>query len=442
MPEVSGLAGTISGPGTPPPQSPLEGFAMQLLQAKKLQQESAEATLQSAMKIAQYDPQAAEQLAGPALQTIKKTTGKSPTEHLFQSIYEQTQAANKQKSDQAAADLAQTQQATKTSASQQGEADVNTQFGTLRNQAETATQAAESRITANEYPDSDEGDQARKQDARFVAIHRNLSEAEATDLGMTKSEYKDAMQLKKDAVVQSRISVAEAMSNLQIPAPTKTNPNATRALTPEEVNGIANGKIPANLTTNAAVRNKIMEATSQTAANAEMMNAKANKAKTDEEIEEIASVKLKNLAQADALQRKGISVGLDDLLKVADTMQKMKASGDKVPTELEDRMHDLIAKEMGGTPDVQDEMFGILKKNGWSFPQSPTDTPPVVNQKAPPPQDNSSLGTKAGEGLRNLPTAAEVAKLRAQGKIIGAGLEGAQELEDFATALAGNKKGP
>jgi hypothetical protein len=436
MPEVSGLAGIINGPGTPPQQSPLEGFAMQLLQAKELQKRSAEETLQSAMKIAQYDPQAAEELAGPALKTIKSTTGKSPTEHLFQSIYDQTQAQNKQQSEQAQADLGRTQAQTQQAQAATAATNTSTQYDQLKMQAEAATQAAEGRLTANEYEDGDKGDLARKADARMVAIHRNLSPAEAAELGMTKAEYKDAQEMKKDAVLQSKIGVASALSDLQIQDPKA--PGGYRNLNASEISSIVQGKIPANLTNNKAIHDKIIEQTSKIAANAEMMNAKSNKAKTDAEIDEMASVKLKNLAQAKALQEKGITVGLDDLLKVADTMQKMKAAGDKVPQELQDRMHDLIAKEMGGTPEIQDRMFGILKQNGWSFPQEPAEAAPSVNQKAPPPQDPRSAGQRYADKTKEIPGAIGTYGQNVLDSVNQAG----QFLEDYVNTLAGGKKGP
>lgn len=113
-----GITGVVQNPGAPPTANPLEGFAQQLFEAKQKQKEAAMMDLDSAMKLAQYDPAAAEKIGAPALKALySHATGSAGggTESIFKEIYkkstEQADLSKRQAEAGIAASTAQTGEA-------------------------------------------------------------------------------------------------------------------------------------------------------------------------------------------------------------------------------------------------------------------------------------------------------------------------------------------
>lgn len=104
---TSGITGVIDA--NMPQANPLEGFAQQLYQAKQMQKQGAMTELDAAMKLAEYDPETALKIGGPALDVLHKhAKGQAggTTENLFMEIHKQAQEKSALAKQKAEADIA------------------------------------------------------------------------------------------------------------------------------------------------------------------------------------------------------------------------------------------------------------------------------------------------------------------------------------------------
>jgi hypothetical protein len=125
---IPGTGATVNAGGGN--ANPMQDFVQQLQQANELKKRAAMTDLDSAMKLAEFDPEAAMKLGKPALDTLhKQATGKggSNSDNLFMEIHKRSQDKLKTEQDQAAADLARTKAATEASTASTAAANAQTE---------------------------------------------------------------------------------------------------------------------------------------------------------------------------------------------------------------------------------------------------------------------------------------------------------------------------
>jgi hypothetical protein len=164
-----------------------------------------------------------------------------------------------------------------------------------------------------------------------------------------------------------------------------------------------------------------------------MMDARSKGRLTDAQIEKYHSEAEKDLAQAEALRKKGIKTSYDDLLKTIDALKSIAAKGDKPSKDLMEQAEKELAAYYGGTPEESKSWLGELKLRGFNF-KGATDEGKVsgaLDQTVP----SQSLGTRIGKGI----PAAWTGFLTGVGE---AGKGAVTNLQDFMNAIGGNEPTP
>jgi hypothetical protein len=426
----SGLAGIIQGPALD--FSPIQQFGQQLIAARDRQRAADEASMQTAIQIAQYDPSLAEQIGGKAMGRLFKDKGAGRSSDFFKAIGTEAEQKRSQQMQLFQAQLAQSQAATQASiaGTEKTRAEIpglqaEGRLKVLQADTEKMTQDAEQRIaTKGDYPE-------RTQDATFVAIHRGLSADLLDKMELTPDQLKQVQQEARDyqKALHAKVNVdlATALATKVIVDPRTGKP---RPLNATEVNQAMAGQPVAGLSTGELQNEAIRIGIERINADANFMRAKHEAALTDIQIKDYEAKAELDLAHAEALRKQGIKTSYDDVLKTFEAFRQAKLEGRPVDPSLRQYVEDQLAAFYGLEPKEVKGWLGRIERAGYVLRGAEQQKP-----AAPTGEPEPTAGARLGTFMRQLPGQAGTFAATA-------GQTAESQTLDFITALAGGQTGP
>jgi hypothetical protein len=366
---VTEISGVTAIPGLQ--QSGLEQFANAFLAGRQARRSAAERDLEAATQIASYDPVLAEEIGGKAVKELGKAKGQNTTEMYFKNIYDAAQQKRQQETSLTKSKLDESQaniEAIKASTDYQKQ---QTKYAATHEEFQGKINDAEKRLMDNKYEDSDAGKAERQADARIVGIEKKLTPDVIERMGMTPAELKELEDMaatdRRNVHAKMQLDYAETLSDMAIQLPN----GKSRPLTPDEINATLQGKPPQGLTSQKEFIKNALDmrqvAAQELNAQANMMEARSRGKLTDAQIEKLHGDYEKDLAQADALRKKGIKTSYDDLLKSFEALRQLKLAGGKPDKSLEDKLQTEMAAWFGGTPEETKGWLGEMELRGFNF---------------------------------------------------------------------------
>src|SRR5215831_1836184 len=210
----SGLSGIIQTSGLD--FSPIQNFGQQLIQARERQRAADESAMQSAMQVAQYDPELAESIGGKSMARLYKDKGAGKSSDFFKAIHSQSETERSRQSQLFQQQLAESKAKIGLSEAQAGEAGALTQ----KTKAETAgmvqdqelkkdLDAAQIRYTTNKYAPGEAGANQKQMEYTRLALAYGADKVDVST--MSEADRKAAAKTTQDI---QRLNLAQANLNL------------------------------------------------------------------------------------------------------------------------------------------------------------------------------------------------------------------------------------
>lgn len=355
--EISGVAGTISGGGGGRGGGgSMEGFAEQLLRAREFQQKSDMANLDAAMKIATYDPQAAEEIGGKALKSLGKTSGKSPSEMLFSNIFEEAKKSRELGAKKEQAEITHLDAETQAALERAGYEKSQAGLTKLQTDYEASIQASEKALQNPDLPPDQ-----RAQHALNVSVGRKLPEELTNVLMLSPKQRKDYFAAK-----ETKLTAEAAQEQLKYASMIADFRDAQgRSMTPDQsAKFLESGQLPPGFDS-PAHRDELLKAR-QVGAQEMQARAAASEAGTAarreraESAERIARA-YKELADSEYKLKHGDKTENENLIKAFEAAAKAK---DKALTK---GLSEELAARFGLEPTEVKSLFGLWTSKGYTF---------------------------------------------------------------------------